>query len=136
MSSTFALLLMMQLGCVGSGQQYADCFKARRDHHYRLVGTPAGANWEGTIMLPVHRQIWPEIYKTCVGEAHAAGVTGFEAIAVIDKDGVVTEFFTMPNDPALGCFSKMMVGKKLPPPPVAPFYEAYKYTVRMPKGDK
>ena len=80
-------------------------------------------------MLPVHNAFWVQVTAACASQAKAAGVTRFEAIAVVGSNGVVTEYLLNPNSPALQCFSTRMVGRKYPSPPESPFYE--RFTVNL-----
>jgi hypothetical protein len=90
----------------------------------RLTSTFRGRLWEQK-MIPMHNAFWPQVTAACGPQAKAAGITSFQAIAVISHSGVVTEYLLNPASPALQCFSKQMVGRKYPSPPELPFYELY-----------
>ena len=102
-----------------------------RDHWHRLAAeadrmtsTFRGIAWEQD-MLPVHNAFWAGIVASCGPGARTAGVPKFEAIAVINRDGVVADYLPNPDVPALQCFTKQMTGRKYPAPPESPFYARY-----------
>lgn len=90
----------------------------------RLTATFRGAIWERR-MLSAHNVFWPQIYQACAAEPRKDGIESFRAIAVINSKGFVTEFLVNPENKALACFTRHMVGRKYPAPPKAPFYEVY-----------
>ena len=98
------------------------------DKQASLTATVSGARYERQL-ISVHNSFWADVYDKCSAEAIKAQIYEFRAVAVIDKNGQVTDFVLMPNDNSLHCFVKEMVGRKYPAPPVAPFYEGF--TLKM-----
>jgi len=92
--------------------------------HERLIATDAGRDYERRL-IDVHNTFWASIYAHCSGDAKKEGLASFRAIAVIDSNGIVTRFLTLPNSQNLACFTKGMVGRHYPAPPSVPFYERY-----------
>ncbi len=92
--------------------------------HSRLTATPNGAIYERRL-IAAHNLFWRDITRRCSAEAVEAGMARFRGVAVVNKEGVVTEFVLMPNDASLQCFSKEMVGRKYPKPPKSIFYQAF-----------
>jgi hypothetical protein len=92
--------------------------------HDRLIATDGGRDYERRL-IDVQNTFWASIYAQCSADARKEGLASFRAIAVIDGNGVVTRFLTLPNSQNLACFTKGMVGRHYPVPPSVPFYERY-----------
>ena len=119
-----AILLGILSGCASSGDAYSSRWAQLSAEHRRLVATAEGSAWQQAF-LPVHNAFWRDVYSSCIGKAKNSGVAYFRALAVIDGTGTVTEVLAKPNSNHFSCFSKQMVGRKYPAPPVAPFYEVF-----------
>jgi len=129
MRGLLTLVLFSALsGCANSNDNYSNRFEDLTRQHYRLTAMDDGAAWEKA-SLPVHNSFWMDVLSTCTGQAKDGGISRFDAIAVIDKDGAVTEFLTMPKSEHLRCFSVEMIGRQYPAPPTAPFYQLFKVTL-------
>jgi len=91
------------------------------------------ATWEGAAyeqrLIASHNAFWPSLYAKCSAAAIEGGIDEFNAVAVIDAEGKVIEFVISSNNQELNCFSKEMVGRKYPAPPVAPFHEGFTITL-------
>jgi hypothetical protein len=83
-------------------------------------------------LIAVHNVFWPDVTRKCRSEAQNEPVERFSAIAVIDRDGTITEFLPTPNSPHFRCYTTEMVGRHYPKPPISPFYERYQIVIRRP----
>lgn len=99
-----------------------------KDESDRQTSTFRGMLWEREMLL-AHNTFWTQVYQACAPEARAAGVSGFKAVATVDRLGKVTEYLVNPSVPALRCFTTQMVGRQYPKSPTAPFYEVYGVTI-------
>lgn len=115
-------------GCASNGAPYSARWHELSAEHHRQIATSEGAAWERSF-LGAHNLFWRDVYNTCAGQARAAGITEFSAVAVVGQDGVIEEFLNMPKSPHLDCFAKQMVGRQYPAPPVAPFYELFNFKI-------
>lgn len=119
------LILALSVSAVAvTATDYAKEWSRMSAEHERLIATPAGQNYERRL-VDVHNAFWRAIYVQCSPSAKKEGVGSFRAIAVIDRQGAVTQFLPMPNSQNFSCFSEQMVGKRYPAPPSAPFYERF-----------
>ena len=92
--------------------------------HDRLVATEAGRDYERRL-IEVHNTFWRFVYERCIEGVRKESLESFRAIAVVDGNGVVTKFLTLPKSENLACFTKEMVGRRYPAPPTASFYERF-----------
>ncbi len=119
-----ALLGLLPVPVVATDTATHD-WKTLWDKQASLTATPSGASYERKL-ISVHNSFWADVYEKCSAAATKAQIYEFSAVAVIDKSGKVADFILMPNDDNLDCFTSQMVGRKYPPPPVAPFYEGFR----------
>ncbi|WP_129588391.1 hypothetical protein [Solilutibacter silvestris] len=124
MHKSVLIAALLVTGCTSQQAPAEDRWHQLAAESDRLTATFRGKFWEHE-MLPIHNEFWPKIFAACAPQAKTAGITNFKAVAVINKDGVVTEYLPSSNSPALKCFSEQMVGRKYPTPPESPFYEVY-----------
>jgi hypothetical protein len=97
----------------------------------RLESTVEGVAYEHEL-IAVHNVFWPDVNRKCRSEAQTEPVERFSAIAVIDRDGMITEFLLKPNSPHFQCYMIEMIGRHYPKPPISPFYERYQIVIRPP----
>lgn len=96
--------------------------------HDHLIGTAAGREYERQL-IAVHNAFWQSLYARCSGDAKKEGLASFQAIAVINENGLVTEFLPMPNSRNFACFVDGMLHRRYPAPPSVPFYE--RFTIKI-----
>jgi hypothetical protein len=119
------LVLILSFSTVDvTADDYAKEWNRMSAEHERLIATPAAQGYERQIVA-VHNTFWRAIYVECSPSAKKEGVASFRAIAVIDRQGIVTQFLPLPNSQHFSCFSERMIGKRYPVPPSAPFYERF-----------
>jgi hypothetical protein len=82
----------------------------------RLTNTSSGQMYERSITT-VHNKFWAGVVAKCGEIATRAGISQFQAIAVIDQSGEIAEFLPMPNTQPLNCIVKEMIGRHYPAPP-------------------
>jgi hypothetical protein len=99
----------------------------------RVLSTAAGVAYEHEL-LAAHNVFWPDVTRKCRGEAQNEPVERFSAIAVIDRDGMITEFLPIPNSPHFRCYTAEMIGRQYPKPPISPFYERFHIAIRRHVG--
>ncbi|TDR47757.1 hypothetical protein DFR29_102419 [Tahibacter aquaticus] len=115
-------LVLLALSSSASGEDYVDRWARLANEHLSMVKSEPGKSYEAEF-VKAHNRFWRGVYDKCEAKALRAGVAKFSAVAVVDAEGAVVEFLTMPDALSLACFTKAMVGKRYPAPPVAPFYE-------------
>jgi hypothetical protein len=119
------LILTLSISAAAvTAEDYAKEWNRMSAAHDRLIATSAGQGYERQL-VDVHNTFWRAIYVQCSPSAKKEGARSFRAIAVIDRQGAVTQFLPMPNSQHFSCFSDRMVGKRYPVPPSAPFYERF-----------
>ncbi|MFA6903563.1 MAG: hypothetical protein WC236_10815 [Gallionellaceae bacterium] len=105
-----------------AGEHYTEKWHQMESEHFALVATEIGKKYEDALVTE-HNNFWPAIYEQCHKQAAKAKRKSFEAIAVVNSSGSITAFHTMPKNNNYACFTRNMIGKKYPKPPVSPFYE-------------
>lgn len=108
---------------------YARQWVRLANEHLLMVKTEPGKSYE-LELIKAHSTFWHAVSSKCKREAVNAGIDKFSAIAVLDRDGKVVEFLTLPDSPKLSCYEKQMVGRRYPAPPFAPFYELINTTIK------
>lgn len=130
MKHRLLLALLLAPFCGAQAETYPERWERLANEHLAMVKVEPGKSYEKAF-ITVHNTFWRKVYKACEGEALSAGVEKFSAVIVLDAQGKVSEFLTMPDKPALACFGKELLGREYPAPPVTPFYELM--TVKLKK---
>jgi hypothetical protein len=126
--ATAAFVALLATAARADGEEYKREWDRLSAAHDRLIATEAGRDYERRL-TEVHNRFWQSLYAQCIDGARKEGLTSFRAIAVVDENGTVTKFLTMPNSENLACFAKGMVGRRYPAPPTTPFYERFRILV-------
>lgn len=106
-----------------SAEDYAERWTRLANEHLAMVKSGPGRDYERGPFIEAHQPLWRDVAKRCKADVEKSNLKKFSAIAVIDAQGRVTEFLTLPQHPALDCLVQAMVGQQYPPPPFAPYYE-------------
>jgi hypothetical protein len=122
--ATAAFVALLATAASAGDDEYEREWTRLSAAHDRLIATEAGRDYERRL-TEVHNGFWQSLYAQCIDGARKQGLTSFRAIAVVDENGTVTKFLTLPNRENLACFAKGMVGRRYPAPPTAPFYERF-----------
>jgi hypothetical protein len=96
-----------------------------------ILSTAEGVAYEHEFVA-AHNVFWRDVARKCRSEAQNEPVERFSAIAVIDRDGTITEFLPKPNSPHFRCYTTEMIGRHYPKPPISPFYERFHIAIRPP----
>lgn len=126
--ATAVFVALLATAARAGGDEYEREWDRLSAAHDRLIATEAGRDYERRL-TEVHNRFWQSLYAQCIDGARRQGLTSFRAIAVVDENGTVTKFLTMPDSENLTCFAKGMVGRRYPPPPTVPFYERFRIFV-------
>ena len=105
-----------------ASELYSEKWHRMESEHFALISTELGKSYENALVNE-HNNFWPAIYEQCHKQAEKAKRKSFEAIAVINSSGIIAAFYTLPKSKNYACFTRNMIGKKYPKPPVSPFYE-------------
>ncbi|GMV31595.1 MAG: hypothetical protein AMXMBFR59_37200 [Rhodanobacteraceae bacterium] len=103
-------------------EDYAQRWARLANEHLAMVKEEPGKSYERELFA-VHNTFWRDVSKKCKSRAVEAGIEKFSALAVLDAEGAVVEFLTMPESQGLRCYVEQMSGRRYPRPPTAPFYE-------------
>lgn len=103
-------------------EDYTQRWTRLANEHLAMVKEEPGKSYEREL-IATHNTFWRDVSKKCKSLAIKAGIEKFSALAVLDADGTVVEFLTMPKSQELGCYVEQMTGRHYPRPPSAPFYE-------------
>jgi hypothetical protein len=110
------------LATAAHAENYAQRWTRLANEHLAMVKEEPGKSYERDL-IAAHNAFWPGVSKKCKSHAIKAGIEKFAAVAVLDADGTIVEFLTLPESEELACYVKQMTGRRYPPPPSAPFYE-------------
>jgi hypothetical protein len=117
--------VLLSLSGNSHAESYDEKFQRLSDEHHQMIKNEPGKSYE-VELINSHNEFWRFVYQKCNPSAQKANIESFSAIAVVDSDGFVKDFLTMPKSRHLSCYKRVMKGKQYPKPPVAPFYELYK----------
>lgn len=107
---------------VAGAEDYSQRWVRIANEYLAMVKEEPGKSYEREL-IAAHNTFWPEVSRKCKSRAIKAGIEKFSAVAVLEADGTIVEFLTLPESPDLNCYVKQMTGRRYPPPPSAPFYE-------------
>lgn len=111
----FILLVSATLNVLANDDSYESRWEKLSIAYEKQFAIPQGEIYERSTLNTLNG-FWAGVNAKCSIRPPAIA-SSFEAIAIISKSGVITEFLPMPNDPKFSCYTKEMVGRTYPAPP-------------------